>query len=269
MSAISGSQRPLEGRRLLVTRPPRQAGRLVAQFEALGADVALVPAIAVEPPQDPEPLDRALRTLERYDWLLLTSQNAVRFLAGRLAELGLSEGLGRAGLKVGSVGPATSGAFRASFPNLDVDLEPAKEFRASALAARLIERLPSAELGRARFLIPTSDRARPGLGAALRAAGAEVDVVVAYRTLPAEGLAGRLRAALEGLDLAVFASPSAVEAFVAAIPEAAPGLPVALIGPVTAEAARAAGMQVRVVARPSTDAGLVAGIQACLGRERP
>jgi uroporphyrinogen-III synthase len=85
--------------------------------------------------------------------------------------------------------------------------------------------------------------------------------VVAYRTVAAPGAAEALAAALaDGFDLALFASPSAVENVAALLGERARDLPSAVIGPVTEQAARAAGLDVRVVAEPSTAAGLVAGL---------
>jgi uroporphyrinogen III methyltransferase/synthase len=246
--------RPLEGRRVLVTRRPEQSERVVAGLRELGATVVEVPTLELAPPEDMAPLDRALRRLHRYDWLVFTSGNAVRSVRTRLSELGMDAGaIGRA-LPVASVGPATSEVVRELFPGGDVSLEPSTGFQAEALLEVFTVRGCAGQ----RFLLPTSSRARDLLPKGLTALGAEVEVLVAYRTVSPEGVADRLTEALGGgIELAVFASPSAVEGFLAALGERAAGLPSAVIGPVTERAARAGGLDVRVVATPSTGQGLL------------
>jgi uroporphyrinogen-III synthase len=81
---------PLAGRRILVTRARHQAGKLSEGLSLLGAEPVEVPVIEIQPPSDFAPLDRALRQLDSYDWLILTSANTVRALADRAAALGLS-----------------------------------------------------------------------------------------------------------------------------------------------------------------------------------
>ncbi|MBI3932766.1 MAG: uroporphyrinogen-III synthase [Acidobacteria bacterium] len=251
---------PLAGRRLLLTRRLEQSAALRQRLEALGALVLEAPAIDVAWPEDTGPLDRALRGLHRYHWILFTSANAVRFVRERLESLGLDRDVGVRGVRVGSVGPSTTEAFRAHFPEGTVSVEPTSEFRAEGLLAAL-----GPDVDGQTFLLPTSDRARDVLRATLEARGAKVDAVVAYRTMAAGDLPHRLSEALRpGIDLVLFASPSAVEGFVAVAGALARGLPAAVIGPVTEQAARAAGLDVRVVATPSTADGLVAGVVACL-----
>jgi len=115
------------------------------------------------------------------------------------------------------------------------------------------------------------DELRDVLARGMRARGAAVDVVTAYRNLPPPDLPGRLGAALAGgVDIVTFASPSAVEALVAAAPDAPGRVPAAVIGPVTEAAARAAGFEVVAVAVPSTAAGLLSALRAWLAaRGRP
>lgn len=246
---------PLTGRRILVTRRPEQAGSLAEPLRALGAMVIELPLIEIRPPLDGGPLDGALTRLGDYDWLVLTSANAVASVAERWAALGLTGPLP----KVAVVGPATREALVAAFPGRQPDLEPAQSHRAEGL----LEAFVSWDIAGRRVLLPSSDQARDLLAAGLRARGALVDTVVAYRTAPPEGLGARLREALsKGVDLVVFASPSAVEGFVAGAGAAASGAKAAVIGPVTEEAARKAGLEVVAVAAPSTAAGLVASILA-------
>lgn len=253
------TQRPLEGRRILVTRRREQSSALRERLEALGASVVEAPAIDVVPPEDPSPLDRALARLHHYHWVLFTSVNAVQFVRERMAALGLDADFPRRGLRVGSVGPATSEAYKARFPGGVVNAEPASDYRAEGLLAAL------GDVEGQVFLLPTSDRARDDLPRTLEARGAEVDVVVAYRTVASPDLAQRLATALgAGIDLVAFASPSSVEGLVAAAGDLVARVPAVVMGPVTAKAARAAGIDVVAEAHPSTAEGLVAAIVSCL-----
>lgn len=257
---------PLHGRRILLTRRPEQSGSLERGLSSLGATVVEIPTLELAPPLDPGPLDRALERLHRYDWLVFTSANAVRAVKERLETLGFDpRPVGRATL-VASVGSTTSQAFREQFGWGVVSLEPSAGFRAAALAELFAIRGCSSQ----RMLLPASDRARDVLSRALGALGAEVEVVIAYRTVTPEGLAGRLAEAIRpGLDLAVFASPSAVEGFLAAIGEHAKDLPVAVIGPVTERAAREGGLSVQVIAAAATAQGLMAAIVSHCQGSRP
>jgi uroporphyrinogen-III synthase len=153
-----------------------------------------------------------------------------------------------------------------------VHAQPEKDFRAEGLAASVLlaeERTPKGPqtaggagiMAGRRVLIPASDRARSRLRDELAAAGAEVAVVAAYRTIPAPGLGESLRPLQGQVDLALFASPSAVEAVAATRPDFAQGLPAGVIGPVTEAAARRAGMKVEVAAASSTAEGLVDAVR--------
>lgn len=251
----------LAGRRIVVTRRAGQAPSLVRLLEERGAQVLEVPAIEVAPPADTSALDEALRGSSRFEWLVFTSANAVEAVAARLAALGLPKALTSRGSKLASVGPATTAALRKAFPADLVALEPAQAFRAAELA-RLFAGEP---LAGARVLVPCSSRARDQLGRELRALGAEVLALVAYETVEPPDLGPRVaRCIAEGFDLVLFASPSAVEGFARAAGERVRGLPAVAIGPTTAEAARAAGLDLRAIAVPSTAAGLVAAAERAL-----
>jgi uroporphyrinogen III methyltransferase/synthase len=258
----SGERHPLALRRILVTRRGEQSATLASGLASLGATVVEVPTLEVVPPADPAPFDRALEALHRFDWLVFTSANAVHAVAQRMRTLGLdSAAVGRA-LAVASVGSATSEAFRGSFPEAEVALQPTAGFKAAALLEAFAIRGCAGQS----VLLPASDRARDVLPRGLLALGARVEHVVAYRTVEPDGLAGRIAAALgAGIDLVVFASPSAVEGFLAAAGDGARGLAAAVIGPVTEAAARAGGLDVRVVAAPATAEGLVSAVAAAFG----
>jgi uroporphyrinogen-III synthase len=248
---------PLAGRRILVTRRPEQAGALRERLAEQGAEVVEVATLEVAPPDDPGPLDAALRGLYHYHWLLFTSANAVRFVADRFAALGLDPARALQGVRVGSVGPTTTSALHERLPGVDVSLEPEADFRAEGLVAALgdVE-------GRV-ILFPCSDKARDELPVTLEARGARVEAVTAYRTRVPSDLGPRLSACLdEGVDLVTFASPSAVDGLVQSLGPRSAGLACAVIGPVTAGAAREAGLDVRATASPSTAEGLVAAILA-------
>jgi uroporphyrinogen-III synthase len=252
---------PLSGRRVLVTRRREQGSDLARRLGGLGADVLEVPAIEVTPPDDTRPLDAALHALGRYDWVVFTSANAVFAVRDRLALLGREPALPRIAL----VGAATRRALATSFPGVSVDVEPAADFRAEGLLAAFDAR----EVGGRRLLLPTSDRGRDVLPGGLRARGATVDVVVAYRTTVPEGLARGLAEALAGgIDAAVFASPSAVQALCEVLPEGAVPPPAVVIGPTTEAAARAAGLAVLAVAAPSTTEGLAQAVTRALSVSR-
>lgn len=247
--------KPLAGRRIVVTRRPEQSAWLCTRLEEMGATVIELPLVEVVPPAEMAPLDDALRRLDRYDWAVFTSANAVRAVSERMTDLGVGErGLTRR--KIGSVGPATTRALRTCFPGVAVSVEASKHD-----AETLLAELAAGARG-LRFLLPTSDRARDVLPDGLRGAGATVDVVTAYRTVAPAGLRGQV---LDGLrqkaDLVTFASPSAVENLMAAAGELAPRIRAAVIGPVTEEACRRAGIEIVAVATPSTGEGLVASLE--------
>ena len=255
--------KPLAGRRIVVTRRPEQSARLCARLEEMGATVIELPLVEVAPPAEMAPLDDALRRLDRYDWALFTSANAVRSVSERMTDLGIAE-RALTKRKIASVGPSTTRALRACFPGVAVSVEASKHD-----AETLLKELAAGARG-CRFLLPTSDRARDVLPDGLRRVGATVDVVTAYRTVAPAGLRAQVLDGLRhGADLVTFASPSAVENLVAAAPDLAAGVKAAVIGPVTEQACRRAGIEVRVVAEPSTAEGLAAAIERHWGRPSP
>ncbi len=193
----------LAGKRVVVTRAAEQSESLVRALEAEGAAVVLVPLVGFRPPDDVGLLDEALEDLRRYDWILFTSQNAVRALLerGETQRISLAQAVGA--LYVAAVGPATAGAATQS--GLHVNYVAAKH-QASALVEELAGRIRGQ-----RVLLPRSDRANPELVEKLARVGAQVTDVVAYKTVrPAEQIASAAKAmATEGVDAVLFFSPSA------------------------------------------------------------
>lgn len=245
-------RRPLLGLRVLVTRARHQAGRLAEGLRALGADPVECAVIETAPPLDWGPLDGAIAALERYRWVVFTSANGVEALFARLALAG-RDARALAGARIAAIGPATAEALVAH--GVRADLVPA-EYVAEALAQAM------GDVQGQRVLLPRADIARPALAAALRAAGAQVDEAVAYRTVRPEGLEERLRGALADVSVVAFTSSSTVRNLVEALgrgeaAQALAGVAVACIGPVTAQTARELGLEPAVVAEEYTIDGLL------------
>ncbi len=262
------SARPLSGRRVVVTRARAQAGPLRALLEAEGAAVLEFPTIRIVPPDDPAALDAAIARLPEYAWVVLTSPNAVAALCDRARALGAAAGALRT-VRVAAIGPGTAGALRAA--GLRVDLAPT-EFRAEAL----VDAFAGTDLRHARVLLPRAAAARDALPAGLRARGAIVDVVPAYRTDVERDHAPEARRRLlrEHPDAVTFTSSSTVRNFAELLGTDAPRVlgaaVVACIGPVTAETARGLGFPVGTVARDYTLRGLVEALREAFaerGRE--
>lgn len=251
--------RPLSGRRIVVTRSREQAGELVEMLEARGAEAIGAPSIRIVPPEDPAPLDAACARASGFDWIVFTSVNAVEPFMARLLVRGDVRDLH--GVRLCAVGPSTAAHLQRY--GIRVDLMP-PEFRADAV----LEAMRGAgSLAGQTVLLPRGDLARDRLSQELRDAGAEVEAVAAYATLPDPG--GRpgdpdvYRMLLDRrIDAVTFASASAVRNFVDGLgrDQAADLLrtvAVASIGPVTAEAARQLGIATTVMPERYTIPDLV------------
>jgi uroporphyrinogen III methyltransferase/synthase len=240
--------RPLFGRRIVVTRSREQGEDLIEMLEARGAEAIAAPMIRIAPPQDIEPLEAAADNAGTFDWLVFTSANAVESFMTKLLERRDVRDL--KGVRVCAVGPAT--AARIEKYGIRVDVVPAEHH-----AEGVLEALSSIGVTGKRFLLPRSDIAREVLGDELRRAGADVTEVVAYRTTTAalerEGDHDIYRMLLERqIDAVTFTSASTVTNFVQIYGEdqAADLLSttvVACIGPVTAEAAQQLGIETAVM----------------------
>jgi uroporphyrinogen III methyltransferase/synthase len=253
---------PLFGRTVLVTRPRGQAEALRAGLAARGAAVVLAPAVEVRPPDSTDALDAALRRLGETDWLVLTSANGVEQVFARLHAAGRdARALG--GVRVAAVGPATADALRRH--GIEPDLVP-EAYTTGHLGRALAA---TGDLGGWRVLLARSASAGPEPAASLTAAGARVEDVPAYRTGTPETLP---EPALEALragraDWIAFTTPSTVERLfelssAAGATDAVQRAKAAAIGPVTADALRARGLEPAVVAAEHTAGGLVDAIVA-------
>jgi uroporphyrinogen-III synthase len=224
------------GTRVLVTRPVDQAKAWLHALAEAGAVPVPYPTIAVQPPPSWEPLDQAFARLAEYDWLIFTSASAVQMAIPRLPAAVNPAALPRP--QVAAVGGETARALGQH--GFTVARVPDDQRQEGLIAA--FGDLPAGT----RFLFPQAVNGRDALAAALRVRGCEVDVVPASQTVSVPDMPD-----LPEFDVASFASPSALEAFVARHgvgPLAAKGTVV--IGPTTAAAAHAHGLKPMVARTP-------------------
>jgi uroporphyrinogen-III synthase len=252
------ADRPLDGKRIVITRAAEQSRELKNRLEKLGARVLLLPAVSFSEPTDTTAMDRAIGSLESYDWVLFTSANAVRFFANRCRKAGRNVGASEK-LRCAAVGPTTASAAAAEGFTIDY---VAEEFLGVALAREL-----GASLAGKRVLLPRSERAGRDLPDALRTVGAEVTEIVAYCT-GGVGAAepGVIEAVREArVDVVSFFSPSAVENLrgelsAEALSRLAARAAFAAVGPMTAAALRNAGLPVAIEAEEATTESMATAI---------
>jgi len=191
IAADSSPRLPLAGVRVLVTRPEGQSAAMCQRLAALGAEVWHQPAVEISEPDDWQPVDDALRRLGRFDWLVFSSPNGVRYFLERLLARG-GDVRRLAPTRLAAIGPGTAAELRRY--HLAADLLP-EEFCAESLAAALIAAIPQTDSPR--VLLIRASRGRDVLAEQLRAAGIEVEQVVAYRSSDVASPEPRNRAALE------------------------------------------------------------------------
>jgi uroporphyrinogen III methyltransferase/synthase len=250
--------RPLFGRRVLVTRSRHQAADLAGRLEAAGAEALCLPTIAIAPPPDWRDLDEAIARLAGTDLLVLTSVNGVEAFFARLAAAGLDS---RAlhDVTLVTVGPKTAAALAGH--GLRADLVPA-DHRAEGI----VDLLRRQGVDGKRILYPRSSLARNLLARELTKAGAFVADPVAYCTRPAEEDGNRLRQLLteSRVDAVTFTSSSTVDHLLDLLgnegKELLLNVAVASIGPLTTETARRHGLTVAVEAETPTTEALVAAL---------
>ena len=253
MTRVAG----LKGRRIVITRAREQAGDLIRALEDHGAKTVLAPVIRIQPLENLGALHAALTGLSAYQWVVFTSQNAVQIVLDRLVAWGLTPRV-FSSTAIAAIGAATADALRQR--GLIPALVP-EEFVAEALADALVER-GGGTLAGARVLIPSAADAREALAAGLRKAGAAVESLAVYRTVPAgtdlRGLADDI--IRREIDAVTFTSSSTVRFFVDSIgPEVATSgrFVAATIGPITGATARELGLRDVMEAEPHTVPGLV------------
>ncbi|HXM64733.1 MAG TPA: uroporphyrinogen-III synthase [Terriglobales bacterium] len=259
---------PLSGLRMVVGRARHQASALSSGLRELGAEVVEIPFIEIRKPRSYKPLDSALKHLQDYDWLILTSVNGVEALWDRLHNLRLTKRQLKH-LKVAAIGPATKKAIEKR--GLKVHVVP-EEY----VAESVVESLRDQVAGK-RVLLARAKVARDVIPRELRRLGAEVDVVEAYETVIPQSSRTKLRAILKDAKrrphVITFTSSSTVKNFVALLgkntwrgrprPRNAnliDGIRLASIGPVTSSTVRELGLPVDIEAKEYTIPGLVKAI---------
>ena len=253
-------QRPLFGRRILVTRAKGQAAEFADLIAALGGEPIVCPTIQIAPPETWDPVDRAIRNLSQYRWLIFTSLNGVGPFMERVRSQGYDARL-LAGIRLCCIGPRT--ARELAQYGLQADLIPA-EYQAEGV----IQALVGHGLQDQRILIPRARVAREILPDQLGAAGALVDVVPVYQTVRPNVETARLSElfADRGIDMITFTSSSTVTNFVElfggreSMRHVIGETQIACIGPITAGTAREYGMTTNVMPGENTVPALAEAI---------
>ena len=257
--------RPLSGKRVLVTRSRTQASRMCELLEDAGAVAVELPAISIAPPEDFAPLDEAVSSLSSHGWVIFASVNAVESVFERLESLPASRAPRDArafgSALVGAIGPATAAALERR--GIRPDFTPSRSVSSAAL-----EELESYEWSGVSVLLPVADIGRDELADGLSRLGADVRRVTAYRTITPPDAAQRARDAFaEGIDAVTFTSSSTVRNLLALLDDGAgsgtkmlDGPLIACIGPVTASTARELGLRVDIEAEEHTVEGLAGAL---------
>lgn len=255
-------KKPLLGKSIVVTRAREQASGLAQSLAELGAEVIQCPTIEIRPLADYAALDAAIEHLSEYSWLIFTSVNGVRYFWQRLSFAG-RDSRAIAACRVAAIGPATADALR--MHGIAPDFIPERY-----VAEGVVEGLKSLEGGKLegmRMLLPRAVKAREVLPEELGKAGALIDVIPAYETVPA---ATRKDIVLErlnegSLSCVTFGSSSTVENFLELIPadtlRAHPETQLAAIGPITAETLRKNGLEVHIQPDEYTIPALVEAVK--------
>src|SRR5438309_4314085 len=252
----------LHGRRILVSRAREQASELSSKLRALGAEVLEIPFIEIRRPRSFQKLDNALRRIQPYDWLILTSVNGVNALFTRLEQLAIAPQQLRQ-LQIAAIGPATRAAIEQH--GLKVTVVP-QEYVAESVVRSL-----RAKVRGKRVLLVRAKVARDVIPRQLRDPGADVDVVGAYETVGPKRSAAELKRILadpaRAPQVITFTSSSTARNFLTLLGarldrSVLDGIKIASIGPVTSATLRDLGLRVDIEAREYTMQGLVEAIAA-------
>jgi uroporphyrinogen III methyltransferase/synthase len=247
-------RRPLQGRRVVVTRARAQASSLSAALRALGAETIELPSIRIVPRIETDEVRDAIAAIRGYELICLTSANGVNLLFEALGSAGL-DARALAGARIAAVGPGTARALAEH--GVIADVVPER-----SVAEGLVEALAAVEVEGRSVLVARPAAARDVLPDTLRERGAEVDVVALYETVREDPQPAALEA-VRAADYVTFTSASSVRNFADAFDGGIPGRARAVsIGPITSEAARDAGFEVAVEARRHDIDGLLEAVLA-------
>jgi uroporphyrinogen III methyltransferase/synthase len=255
------ARRPLAGKLVLITRPRAQAAPMRDALTGLGAEVLEAPVFRIVPPRDSTPLRRAAARLSSYDWIFLTSANGVETLFDVLVQLGRdAQAFGKA--KVAAIGPGTAGALERR--GVHADVVPRR-----FVAEGILEAFAGVDLAGRKALVWRAAGAREVLPEGLRASGAVVEQVEAYR-LADEPIEAQVvdRVDAGSVSAVIFTSASTVRGLRKALGAArfrklSREAVLAAIGPVTAAELRRLDVPVGVEAAEHTVQGVVRALVAC------
>ncbi len=235
-------KRPLFGKRILVTRARKQASRFIESLRELGADPISLPTIEVVPPPSFELLDNALREVQLFDWIIFTSVNGVDAFFSRMKKLKMDI-RSLSGISLSAIGPQTANSIEKL--GLFTEVVPS-DYRAEGL----IEELSKREINGSNIMIPRALEARPILVEGLLELGAKVKEIPVYKTVCPENSKEKLKGIMEDrIDLITFTASSTVKNLYAlsdksGLIERLREVPVACIGPITANTAKELGFNV-------------------------
>ena len=246
-------QRPLFGKKVLITRSRTQASQFRLLLEELGAQPVEIPAIQTVDLEDFTELDSALFRLGEFQWAIFASINAVDSVFERLRLLG-KDSRAFGGVKVGAIGPATSNAL--ADRGITPDFVPSR-----SVSEVVLSELEGMDWTGVPVLLPVADIGRDALARGLSQRGAKVERIAAYRTIPTDGMAEKARSTLEqNVDFVTFTSSSTVQNLLNMLDgdrKALERSKIACIGPTTATTAEQMGLRVDLVAPVHTVQGLV------------
>ncbi len=256
--------RPLFGKRILVTRARRQASILSRLLAERGAQPIELPAIDIQTVTDSRELDQAISNLKYYHWIIFTSVNGVAAFWQRLHSL-KSNSRALSGLRIGAIGPATAQALETE--GIIPDYVPEVYTSEGIIAG-----LKNQNIVGQRFLLPRADIADKELVRGICQLGASVHEVTAYQTLAATEAINQAKQMIisDRVDVITFTSSSTVSNLMAAFgeePLAISGVKIACIGPKTAETATRSGLSVDIIAKEQTMPGLVTAVEEYLRKE--
>lgn len=261
-------ERPLFGKKIIVTRSREQASDFSSLLEKYGAEPIEFPTIETVAPKDWKEVDRAIKNLSKpvhagskqgYDWAIFTSVNGVKYFVERLKKHG-KDIRELKGINICAIGPATAKAIEDL--GVRVDLVP-KEYRAEAI----IEGLGKSKIKGRRFLLPRALKAREVLPEEIKRLGGKVDVVSAYRTIKPKEKTDDIRKMFQEkkFDVVTFTSSSTVENFVSMFKKGETAgllqnVAVASIGPITRDTASTLGIKTDIMPEKYTIPALTEAI---------
>lgn len=238
--------KPLYKKQIIVTRAREQASNFANLLESNGAWPIEFPTIETVPPDSWDALDSAIQNIEKYNWLIFTSANSVKYFLQRLKK-NKKDIRCLKGIKLCTIGPKTAEELEKL--GIRIDYMPS-EYKAEAI----IEGLSSKEIKGKKILIPRAAVAREVLPEELAKMGATVDVVEAYKTVRPEKKTDGIKKMLKNkeIDAITFTSSSTVINFVdmfkkEEISDLVNGVPIACIGPITAKTAEKYGLKASII----------------------